>query len=289
LSSIQSNFSSAPISGGNYIWFNSAIEFGGMVSKPTIIDFDNSMIQFVANNTTYNLNVPGASVSFSPTISLTTTSFDAANNRWLTSVPVTLTGRVFLTGLALAVPASGLPGNINPVNWSGRFTSTLPTEGITDTLSVTPTSTLTPTATTTPTSLPTTTLRLTPTSLLTTAPTRTLTSTVDITMTWQWAAAVYTHFSTDYNALGVKAVDNNSASQYKNWDPAGTPEEFKSYVIGGARGDGSNYTGSYTTLLMPSPCLIATSGSKSMTTSGAKSKPTLLDNVIDLLSRAIGR
>jgi hypothetical protein len=63
---------------------------------------------------------------------------------------------------------------------------------------------------------------------------------------WQWAAAVYTKFSTDYNALGVKPVDDNQASAYQNSDHAGTPENFKPFVTGGARGGGgSNYTGSY--------------------------------------------
>jgi hypothetical protein len=63
---------------------------------------------------------------------------------------------------------------------------------------------------------------------------------------WQWAAAVYTNFdNVNYNALGVKPVDDNKASIYKNSDHAGTPENFKQFVIGGARGGGgSNYTGS---------------------------------------------
>jgi hypothetical protein len=64
---------------------------------------------------------------------------------------------------------------------------------------------------------------------------------------WQWAAAVYHNpdFGTDYNALGVKPVDDNDASVYLNSDHAGTPENFKPYVIGGARGGGgSNFTGS---------------------------------------------
>jgi hypothetical protein len=61
---------------------------------------------------------------------------------------------------------------------------------------------------------------------------------------WQWAAAVYTNFSTAYNALGVKPVDDRTASQYKNQDHVGTPENFKPYVIGGATGGGGkNYTG----------------------------------------------
>jgi hypothetical protein len=65
---------------------------------------------------------------------------------------------------------------------------------------------------------------------------------------WQWAAAVYrmANFGDDYNALGVKPVDDNKASAYQNSDHAGTPENFRPYVVGGARGGGgSNFTGSY--------------------------------------------
>ena len=67
-----------------------------------------------------------------------------------------------------------------------------------------------------------------------------------LTVNWLWGAAVYTTFSTNYNALGVKPVDDNQASQYKNSDHAGTPENFRADVTGGARGGGgSNFTGSY--------------------------------------------
>jgi hypothetical protein len=72
------------------------------------------------------------------------------------------------------------------------------------------------------------------------------TDTAGVSVNWQFGAAVYTQFSTDYNALNVKAVDSNSASTYKNSDHAGTPEAFKTFVTGGARGGGgSNWTGSY--------------------------------------------
>ena len=63
---------------------------------------------------------------------------------------------------------------------------------------------------------------------------------------WQWAAAVNTLFSTTYNNLGVKPVDANYANPYLNSDHAGTPENLKGSVTGGATGGGgSNYTGSY--------------------------------------------
>ena len=67
-----------------------------------------------------------------------------------------------------------------------------------------------------------------------------------ISLNWKWGAAVYTSFSPDYNALGVKPVDGSTQNPYNNSDHAGTPENFKSFVIGGARGGGgSNFTGSW--------------------------------------------
>lgn len=67
-----------------------------------------------------------------------------------------------------------------------------------------------------------------------------------LTVNWQWGAAAYTSFDTEYKDLGVKPVDDNKASKYQNSDHAGTPENFKVYVVGGARGGGgSNFTGSY--------------------------------------------
>jgi hypothetical protein len=74
------------------------------------------------------------------------------------------------------------------------------------------------------------------------------TDTAGVSMQWQWAAAVYNSFSSDYNALGVKPVDDNHASQYQNSDHAGTPENYTipGILPGGATGGGgSNWSGSY--------------------------------------------
>jgi hypothetical protein len=67
-----------------------------------------------------------------------------------------------------------------------------------------------------------------------------------VKVNWQWAAAVYpnAHFSTDYNAIGIKPVDDKVRNPYLNNDNAGTPENFKTFVIPGATGGGgNNYTG----------------------------------------------
>jgi hypothetical protein len=71
-------------------------------------------------------------------------------------------------------------------------------------------------------------------------------NTANVTVNWQWAAAVYSNFSSNPAALGVKPVDDNHLGSYQNSDHAGTPEAFKSFVTGGATGGGgSNFTGSY--------------------------------------------
>ena len=70
--------------------------------------------------------------------------------------------------------------------------------------------------------------------------------TAGVTAEWQWGAAVYTSFSTTVSALGVKPVDNNSASPYADVYNAGTPENFLSYLVAGGTGSGgSSYTGNY--------------------------------------------
>jgi malectin (di-glucose binding ER protein)/SdrD B-like protein len=66
-----------------------------------------------------------------------------------------------------------------------------------------------------------------------------------ISVNWQWGAAVYTQFAGN-SAIGVKPLDDNHFGPYFNSDHAGTPENEKAFVIGGARGGGgSNFTGSY--------------------------------------------
>ncbi len=63
---------------------------------------------------------------------------------------------------------------------------------------------------------------------------------------WRWAAAVYSNFSSDYNALGIKPLKDDKANPYLNGDPVGTPENFKSYLVSGATGSGGDkYVGDF--------------------------------------------
>jgi len=207
-SSIVSNFNGTSIPGNDFVWFNSVIN-PSFSSGPVTYFMTNSHISFGS----FDVSTANAEVTFSPSATTPTTTFDAGTNTWITVAPTSFAGNAFLNGLAFQVPSGGISGGLNPVTWTADFS----------------------------------------------------TDTAGSSLQWQWGAAVYTSFSVDNNLLGVKPIDSNSSlfpsgSIFANADHAGTPENFKNDVIGGARGGGgSNFTGSYsatgsvTTPLAPPP------------------------------------
>ena len=77
------------------------------------------------------------------------------------------------------------------------------------------------------------------------------TDTPGMDLRWRWGAAVYSTFSSDYNALTVKPTDPVRAPWAKmtNNDQAGTPEAFKQYFNvsgGGTADDADDFTGDLT-------------------------------------------
>jgi hypothetical protein len=81
-----------------------------------------------------------------------------------------------------------------------------------------------------------------------------ITNSPGVTFNWQWSAAAYRAFNSDYNRLGVKSLDDKSFPPF-NSDAAGTPEFFKSLVTAGATGNGgSNYTGTLNAAQTITPC-----------------------------------
>jgi len=69
--------------------------------------------------------------------------------------------------------------------------------------------------------------------------------------------------------VNVKPITSNLLDPYLNSDDAGTPENFKPFVVSGAKGSGgTNYTGTFTTT-QTSTCAVppvATRGINSLTT-----------------------
>jgi hypothetical protein len=199
---IASNFNGTPIEGGNYIWFNANLSAASIPRTGATVYFSNSTIQFTADQP-YNLSVPNAQITFDPTVNCATTSFDPSTNTFSSTVPVSGSDEIFLTGLAFPVPDSfaNVNGKITgPVVWQGTLGA----------------------------------------------------NATNLSVSWKWGAAVYTTFTSDYNALEILPTHGNSCA-FGGGDHAGTPEglapsgiSYKRFVIGGARGGGgSNWTGSW--------------------------------------------
>ena len=196
---IASDFRNVAVAGGSTLWFNSIFKVRGVSQQLVHITFFGSFVQFQyadgsGNVVNVNQALPDARITIDPSAAAASTSFDAVNNVWNTTIPWDLDDSAFLTGMPWAVPAVGLPGDVEPVTVCGTFAS-------------------------------------------------------DVTgadIGWRWAAAAYSSFSTDSATLGVKPVDTDHDNQATNHDHAGTPENFKQFVIPGARGKGGkNYTGTY--------------------------------------------
>src|SRR4029077_12850797 len=65
------------------------------------------------------------------------------------------------------------------------------------------------------------------------------TSSTGVGIRWKWGAAVYTPTEEAAKQSVIpKPVHSTSLDEFHNGDQAGTPENFKQFVIGGARGGG---------------------------------------------------
>jgi hypothetical protein len=122
-SSIPSNFNGTPINGGDYIWFNANFTASGIPNTGTTLYLTNSTIQFTADQA-YTVQVPNAQITFSPSASCATTTFDTTTNTWMTTVPINAGDEVFLSGVAFPVPASfaKVNGHVSSqVVWQGTL------------------------------------------------------------------------------------------------------------------------------------------------------------------------
>jgi hypothetical protein len=204
-STISSNFNGTAIPAGDYIWFNAVANVSGISGAGSKVIVQNQSVAISVGGQTFTVPLPNSAISFSNAVTSSNTYFDSSRNQWITTVPLSYSGNVFLGGGVVPLP-NGLSGGANPVSWTGTF----------------------------------------------------YTDTLGISLNWKWAAAAYSVFSTDLNAVQSKPIDGTSLSPYQNSDHAGTAEAFKNYVLGGARGGGgSNFTGSYsgTTAVTPAPYL----------------------------------
>jgi hypothetical protein len=115
-----SNFNGTSLNSGQWIWFNANFTATGIPSTGAVITFTNSKILNAGNGTAITDSAPNARITFSPSVVCSSTTFDTMTNTWFTIVPMRADDEIFLTGVAVPVPAGGLPGGIN-VNWTGTF------------------------------------------------------------------------------------------------------------------------------------------------------------------------
>ena len=208
VSAITAGFNGTAIAAGNSIWFNSAARVAGLGAGTATLTVSDATVSFTANGTAYTVNVPDTTVTFTSLATRATTQF--TSDGWLVTAPPSFAGNVFVGGARLRAPTpSGLLGGLlGGLGLAGGFPGGI--QNVTWRANFT-------------------------------------SDTPGLTVTWQWGAAVYTSFNTSYGALGVKAVDDARVDAYGNADRAGTPENYKLYLTGGARGNGyGNYTGTYT-------------------------------------------
>ncbi len=119
-----SNFNGTPVPSGDYIWFNANFTAKGIPSTGATIFFQNSTIHYGITT----LVVPNAQITFSPSATCATTTFNTATNTWITTVPISGSDEILLSGLSYKLTAP-LAGGTNPVTWTGTFTNK--TAGIT--------------------------------------------------------------------------------------------------------------------------------------------------------------
>ena len=124
---ITANFNGTAIPAGDEVWFSAVLKpTSGIGSSPVTIFLTQSTVTFTANSVNYNLSVPNAAITFSPSATTATTSFSTSLNQWQTTVPSTgLAGNTFMDAFMLSVPG-GLPGGIQHVSWNATFSTNAP-------------------------------------------------------------------------------------------------------------------------------------------------------------------
>ena len=203
-STVSAQFDCNEIEKGETIWFSSVINTPSECNSPFTVHVFNQSISMVVNGQSppIVIPVPDAYVTFNPDNTVTTTTF--ANGMWNTVAKPRVAGSTFLSGVAYAVT-----GTMVGCETGGRCTVNCCRNPH-------------------------------PPKIKKTQAVWTGTFDVDkvgIVVGWQWAAATYTQFSTDYTTLGVKAADSSAVTVYNDSYDAGTPENFKAYWVAGARGD----------------------------------------------------
>jgi len=123
-SSIQAGFNSFDLKAGDVVWFSAVVQLTG--TKPTVdtnIHFTGQKLTFTEpDGTTFTKTLYSSEVDYKVGATTAATVFSPTAFKWITTVPTTYSGDVFLSGYSYYVTAAGLPGGTH-VTWSGNLSS----------------------------------------------------------------------------------------------------------------------------------------------------------------------
>ena len=112
-------------SSGDYTWFKKTIKVTGQ-EEGTCIFFDNPSLKIKGAG---SFRAPEGLIEFRKDIDCSTTKFQRRRERWVTTVPVTCSDEIFVTGLALQ--GIELTRDLK-VSWKGNLNATTPNLRITE-------------------------------------------------------------------------------------------------------------------------------------------------------------
>jgi len=128
---IHGDLGAASIAAGNTLWLSSSgLKVQGLPSNQTVkLYVTNASVTYTANGGGYTVPVPNAVITFSPTATSASTTWDAANSRWSTLVPTSSvsgnsTIHTFFDAIAIPVPAGGFPNGIQNVSLQAAYSTT---------------------------------------------------------------------------------------------------------------------------------------------------------------------
>src|SRR5208282_3898094 len=79
VSQIQCNFNGTPISGGNYVWFNSVFSPKNIPNSGSVTySVSNSQVTFSSGGVNYSVPLPNSIITLSSSVYVATTTFDSA-------------------------------------------------------------------------------------------------------------------------------------------------------------------------------------------------------------------
>jgi hypothetical protein len=113
--SIGSNFNGTAVPAGDFIWFNAIMQKPSSTGTVLLVG---STITFSFGGTNFDLHIPDSVISFGGAASATFSGPTAQHPNGLWTIVSDFSANTFLGGFAWQVPAGGMPGGVNPVNWN---------------------------------------------------------------------------------------------------------------------------------------------------------------------------